>query len=264
MRARINGIDMTYDVRGPADAPAVVLHHPLATNLSFWDEAAAALAPSFRVIRFDARGHGATDAPRGPYGFATLARDVVALMDHVGAAEAQFVGLSMGGMIAQYLGLDHASRFSSLTIVSSSSRTPPESAPIWADRMKTTREKGMTSQVEPALQRWLAASARSGRPDLVARCGAMIEATPVEGYLGWCSAIEHLDTTGRLGAIDLPTRVIVGAEDPATPVAASEAIHRAISGSDLVIMPGVSHMLAIENPAAFHAELLPFLMRHRG
>lgn len=264
MRARVNGIEMSYDVRGPAAAPAVVLHHPLATNMTFWDEATAALAATFRVVRFDARGHGATDAPRGPYDFATLARDVVALMDHAAIGRAQFVGLSMGGMVAQYLGLDHAARFASLTIVSSSSRTPPESAPIWADRIKTTREKGMPSQVEPALQRWLAASARNGRPDLAARCKTMIEATPVEGYLGWCGAIEHLDMTGRLGGIDLPTRVIVGAEDPATPVAASEVIHRAIPGSELVIMPGVSHMLAIENPAAFHAELLPFLMRHRG
>lgn len=262
MRARINGIEMAFDILGATDAPAVVLHHPLATNSTFWDEAATALAAKYRVIRFDARGHGASDAPTGPYDFATLARDVVALMDHVGVERAQFVGLSMGGMVAQFLGLDHAKRFLSLTIASSSSRTPPEMRHVWAERATTTRAKGMSSQVEPALQRWLAAAAR-GRGALVARCTKMIEATPVEGYLGWCSAIEHLDTTSRLGGIKVPTRVIVGAEDPATPVAASEAIHRAIPGSELVIMSGVSHMLAIEDPAAFHAQLLPFLDRHR-
>ena len=107
MRAKINGIEMTYAVSGPVSAPSVVLHHPLATNLSFWDEATAALEKTYRVIRFDARGHGATEAPKGRYDFKTLSQDVIMLMDHVGVKRAQFVGLSMGGMIGQFLGLDH-------------------------------------------------------------------------------------------------------------------------------------------------------------
>ena len=261
MRAKINGIDMAYDVRGAANAPAVVLHHPLATNMSFWDEATAALEKSYRVVRFDARGHGATEAAIGRYDFKVLAQDVVALLDHVGAKRAQFVGLSMGGMVAQFLGLDHAARFSSISIVSSTSRTPPELRNLWSDRVVVAREKGMGSQVEPAMQRWLAASSRT-RPDLMARCRAMIESTPLEGYAGWCGAIEFLDMTDKLKGITVPTKVIVGADDPATPVAASETIQRNIPGSLLAIMPSVSHMLAIENPAGFHAELLPFLAKH--
>ena len=264
MHAKINGINMNYETSGPATAPAVVLHHPLATNLSFWDEATKALETKYRVIRFDARGHGKTDAPHGRYDFKTLAQDTIALMDHVYVKRAAFVGLSMGGMVAQFLGLDHAARFSSLTIVSSSSKTANDMRHLWHDRVVVAREKGMKSQVEPALQRWLAASARAGRPDLVARCTRLIEATPLEGYAGWCGAIEHLDMTAKLGGIKLPTRIIVGAEDPATPPAASETIQRHIPGSELVIMPGVAHMLAIENPAAFHAELLPFLDKHKA
>ena len=167
----------------------------------------------------------------------------------------------MGGMVAQYLGLDHGARFSSISIVSSTSRTPPEMRNLWSDRVVVAREKGMGSQVEPAMQRWLAATSRA-KLELVARCAKLIEATPLEGYAGWCGAIEFLDMTDKLSGVKVPVRVIVGAEDPATPVAASEVIHRAISGSSLAIIPGVSHMLAIENPAAFHAELLPFLARH--
>ncbi len=264
MRAKINGIEMAYDVRGDSGAPVVVLHHPLATNMSFWDEAVAALEGKYRVVRFDARGHGATEAPVGRYDFKTLAQDVVALMDHLGAKRAQFVGLSMGGMTAQFLGLDHASRFSSISIVSASSKTAEAMRHLWSDRVVVAREKGMGSQVEPALQRWLAKSAREGRPDLVARCTKMIETTPLEGYAGWCGAIEYLDMTDKLSGIKVPTKVIVGAEDPATPVAASETIQRHIPGSELTILPGVSHMLAIENPASFHAALLPWLARHRG
>jgi 3-oxoadipate enol-lactonase len=262
MRAKINGIDMAYDVRGVKGAPAVVLHHPLATNMSFWDEAVAALEKDYYVIRFDARGHGLTEAPVGRYDFKTLAQDVVALMDHLGVQRAQFVGLSMGGMVAQFLALDHAARFSSVSIVSASSKTADAMRHLWFDRVVVARGEGMGSQVAPAMQRWLAKSARESRPDLVARCAKMVETTPLEGYAGWCGAIEQLDMTDKLGGIKIPVRVIVGAEDPATPVAASETIQRHTPGSELAIIPGVSHMLAIEDPAAFHAQLLPFLAKH--
>ena len=184
-------------------------------------------------------------------------------MDHVGVSHAQFVGLSMGGMVAQFLGLDHAARFASICIASSTSRTPENMRHLWSDRVVVAREKGMASQVEPAMQRWLSAASRA-RPDLVARCTKMVESTPLEGYAGWCGAIEHLDMTDKLSGIRVPTKIIVGAEDPATPVAASETIHRHIPGSELTILPGVSHMLAIENPASFHAALLPFLADHTG
>jgi 3-oxoadipate enol-lactonase len=264
MKATINGIAMNYEVAGDAAKPAVVLHHPLAANLSFWDELTAALVPDYRVIRFDARGHGLSEAPVGIYGFDVLARDVIALMDHAGVKRAAFVGLSMGGMVGQYLGLDHAQRFSCLALVSTSSRIPDEVQHMWADRVAVAREKGMGSQVEPAMQRWVAAKARETRPDLVARFATMIETTPLEGYAGWCGTIRTLNVTDRLKAITLPTLVVVGEEDPATPVAASQAIQANIPGSKLVIMPGVSHMLSSENPSGFHGHLLPFLAAHQG
>jgi 3-oxoadipate enol-lactonase len=264
MKATINGIAMNYDVSGDAAKPAVVLHHPLATNLSFWDELTAALAPDYRVIRFDARGHGQTEAPVGTYDFNVLAQDTVALMDHVGIKRAGFVGLSMGGMVGQYLGLQHSGRFSCLALVSTSSRVPDEVRHMWHDRVVVARKEGMGSQVTPAMLRWVAAKARETRPDLVARFAKMIETTPLEGYAGWCSAIQNLNVTDKLKAITLPTTVIVGEEDPATPVAASQAIHANVPGSKLVIMPGVSHMLSSENPVGFHGHLLPFLAAHKA
>ena len=260
--ARINGISMRYADEGDKSAPAVVLHHPLATDLTFWDEATAALLAKFRVIRFDARGHGRSEAPTGRYSFETLAADVIALMDHVGVTRAGYVGLSMGGMVGQYLGLLHPARFNSLVIASSTSRVAPEFRSLWVDRVKVARETGMASQVEPAMARWVADAKKRDKPELVKRFAGMIEATPLEGYAGWCGAIEHLDMTDKLGAIKLPTRVIVGDQDPATPIAASEAIHKAIPGSDLVVLKGVSHMLSSEDPAAFHAAVLPFLGQH--
>ena len=125
MQATINGFRMNYAVEGPGSAPPVILHHPLATDLTIWDELTAALAPRYRVVRFDARGHGASEATPAPYDLATLSADVVALMDHLGIARGHYLGLSMGGMVGQHLGLSHPQRFASLILCSTTSRMPP-------------------------------------------------------------------------------------------------------------------------------------------
>lgn len=264
MRAQINGISMRYELSGPADGAPVVLHHPLATNHSTWDELTAALSSTYRVLRIDARGHGESDAPEGPYAFETLAADVVAAMDHARIGKAGFLGLSMGGMVGQYLGLLHPGRFNSLILASTSSRVPAEAQPIWDQRIAAARSAGMSSQIDGAMSRWVSPAALAGNSPLVARLSAMIAATPVAGYVGWCEAIRWLDVTARLGEISIPTRVIVGALDPATPVAASQAIHDAIPGSDLVIVPGVSHMLHNEAPEVFASHVVPFFAQHAG
>jgi 3-oxoadipate enol-lactonase len=259
MKAIINNIVINYDVSGPETGPAVVLHHPLATNLGTWDALTASLNKTYRVIRFDARGHGASAAPPGPYNFETLADDVIAVMDHVGVKKAHFLGLSMGGMIGQYLGLLHPARFHSLTLVSTSSATPAAGQALWDERIKNSIELGMASVVDGAMLRWVAPSVLSGKPGLVQRLKSMITDTPAPGYAGWCGAIRHLNVTDKISGIKLPTLVVVGALDPATPPAAAEVIHKAIAGSQLVVIPGVSHMLQEEEPAAFAAVVLPFL-----
>jgi 3-oxoadipate enol-lactonase len=261
MQASINGFRMNFAVEGPQAAPAVILHHPLATDLTVWDELTAALLPRYRVVRFDARGHGASEATPAPYDFATLGADVTGLMDHLEIARAHYLGLSMGGMVGQHLGIEQPQRFASLVLCSTSSRIPAEAQPLWDERVKVAREKGMASQVELALSRWLAESSRTGKPALVARMRRYIEATPVEGYAGWCQAIRGLNVTDRLKSIKLPTRVIVGAEDPSTPPAAAQAIHREIAGSDLVEVPGTSHQLQAEDPATFNGHVRAFLDR---
>jgi len=264
MKSTVNGIAINYELSGAPDGPAVVLHHPLATNLTCWDELTAALEPNYRVLRLDARGHGKSDVPVGPYAFETLAKDVVALMSACGIDKASFLGLSMGGMVGQYLGLLHPERFNCLLLVSTSSRIPDDAQPVWEQRIAAAKAGGMASQVDGAMQRWVSPRALSEDAALVERLRKMILSTPVEGYLGWCGAIRNLNVTSRLGAIKLPTRVIVGELDPATPVAASEAIHKAIPGSDLVIVPGVSHMLHNEEPELFHSHVLPFIDAHAG
>jgi 3-oxoadipate enol-lactonase len=264
MKAHVNGFSMNFEVSGPETASSVVLHHPLATDLTFWDELTAALAPRFRVVRMDARGHGQSAAPKGPYPFETLAADVIGVMDRCNVARAAFVGLSMGGMIGQYLGLLYPARFSCLVLASTSSRIPDEARSLWSERVIVAREKGMASQVAPALQRWITPATMKDKPAVVTRLSRMIEMTPLEGYIGWCQTIGTLNITNRLAAIKLPTRIIVGAEDPSMPPATAEIINREIAGSDLVVMPGVSHQLALEDPVAFQGHVLSFLDRHHA
>lgn len=261
MKANVNGISMNFEIAGAETAAPIVLHHPLAGNLSIWDEMTALLSKDYRVIRFDARGHGQTQATPAPYTFDTLAADTVGLLDHLGIKKAHFLGLSMGGMVGQFLGLNHADRFRTLQLTATSSRVPPEARVLWQDRVKTAREKGMPAMVESSLQRWVTDKNRQNAA-LVKRIEAMITGTPVEGYAGWCQAIEHLDITSKLNAIKLPTLVVVGSEDVGTPPAAAKAIHEQIAGSELVIMPDCAHMLCMEDPVTMHAHAKAFLAKH--
>jgi 3-oxoadipate enol-lactonase len=261
MQATINGFRMNFAVEGPDSAPTVILHHPLATDLTIWDELTAAQLPRYRVVRFDARGHGESEATPAPYDLPGLAADVIGLMDHLSIVRAHYLGLSMGGMVGQHLGVGQPHRFASLILCSTSSRIPPEAQPLWDDRIKAARAQGMASQVPLALARWLSATTIKTKPNAVARMTRYIEATPVEGYCGWCGAIRNLNITDKLKTIALPTRVIVGSEDVGTPPAAAQVIHREIAGSELVEVPGVSHQLHVEEPATFNRHVLDFLDR---
>jgi 3-oxoadipate enol-lactonase len=264
MNARVNGISLAYDLAGAEGRPAVVLHHPLAANRFFWDDLAHRLGHDYRVLRLDARGHGESDAPTGPYSFETLAQDVVALMDHARIERACFLGLSMGGMVGQYLGLGHAARFNSLILVATSSRVPKDFGPVWDARIKAVSERGMASQVEDSMPRWMSAKAIAAGHPAIPGLKAMIRNTPPAGYIGWAGAIRNLDLTDRIKAIRLPTLVVSGELDPSTPPAAGQAIHGAIPGSKFVVMTGVAHMMSSEAPEAFHAIVRPFIDLHAG
>ena len=167
----------------------------------------------------------------------------------------------MGGMVGQYLGLLHPQRILSLTLSSTSSRVPPEGRALWEQRIKDTREKGIESQVATAMPRWVTAANQKAKPAVVERLAKMIRGTSPEGFCGWGGAISTLNVTDRLKTIALQTNVIVGAEDVGTPVAASQAIHERIKGSQLVVLDSASHLSNLEQPAAFTRALETFLAR---
>ncbi len=259
MKAETNGIATHYTLDGPPGAPVVTLSHSLATNLSMWAPQVAVLRERFRVLSYDTRGHGGTDHPAGRYTLDQLARDVLALLDGLAIARTHFVGLSMGGMTAQTAALMAPSRFASLTLCDTSSRTAPEARGTWQERIATAEGQGMEPLVEATIARWFTAPFRAGRPPIVERVRAMIRSTPPEGYVGCCHAIAPLDLTKRISAISLPTLIIVGEEDQGTPVAAAQTIQAEIRGSELVVLPHAAHLSNLEQPEAFNRALAEFL-----
>jgi 3-oxoadipate enol-lactonase len=260
MKVNSNGVEITYTVEGKG--PWVVLSHSLACNRSMWDEQADALRRHYRVLRLDTRGHGGSDAPDGAYSLNMLADDLLGVLDSLGIEQTHCVGLSMGGMIGMTFALAHPGRFRSLVLCDTSSRIPPDAAPVWEGRIKTASEQGMEPLVEPTLQRWFTEAFYKSSKAMMKRVGQMIRTTRPAGYIGCCRAIPKINLTGRLGEISCPVQIIVGEQDVGTPVAMSRAIQEAIPGSELVIIPSASHLSNLEQPELFNKALLGFLSKH--
>jgi len=182
-------------------------------------------------------------------------------MDALEIDAVHFVGLSMGGMIGQNLALDHGDRLKSLALCDTAAVMPDEVQPIWQQRIAAAREKGMQDQVDETLERWFTPEYLSHNSPEVEMIRRQILATPVAGYIGCSEAIRNLDNLKRLSEITLPTLIIVGEEDPGTPVAASEAMHARIDGSKLVVLPAARHLSNIEQSGAFNAALMDFLLK---
>lgn len=259
MKVTANGIAINYTLEGPANGPAVVLSHSLATDLSMWDPTVPVLEDRFRVLRYETRGHGGTDAPKGAYTLEQLADDALALLKALGIERVHWVGLSMGGMIGQTLALKAPQVFASLSLCDTSSRVPAEAKAAWQDRIRIAESQGMEPLVEPTLARWFTEPFRNRRKDVMDKVAMMIRNTPAAGYAGCCHAISGLDLTDRIHAIKMPTIAIVGEDDPGTPVAAHRVIHERIAGSRLEIIPKAAHLSNMEQPEAFNKALTGFL-----
>jgi 3-oxoadipate enol-lactonase len=259
MKIKANGITINYEFAGREDAPVVMLSHSLAATLAMWDAQMPALADKYRVLRYDTRGHGATDASGGAYTLDVLADDALGLLEALNIQRCQFVGLSLGGMIGQVLAIRGARQIASVALCATSSRIPPEAQPLWDERIQTAQTKGMAALGQGTLDRWFTAEFQRRAPDEAKRILRMIETTPVAGYVGCAHAIRELNLTERLQAITLSTVVIVGELDPGTPVAASEAIHREIKGSRLVVLDDAMHFCNIEQVQPFNQALVAFL-----
>ncbi len=230
-----------YELVGPHDAPVLVLSHALGTNLTLWDQQVEALRGSFRILRFDTRGHGKSAAPRGPYTLSLLASDIVTLLDELGVSRAHFCGVSMGGLIGQYLAVHHPERIASLVLSNTAAKIG--NAEKWDRRIRLVAEAGMPAVFEEVLDGWFSAPFRDLHPPIVDSLASALKATAPEGYIGCCQALRDADLSQHLERVKAPTLVIAGTEDQATPMASAQFLQQKIRGSQLVALqvcaPGV-------------------------
>jgi 3-oxoadipate enol-lactonase len=259
MNITVNGISVHYTLEGPASGPVITMSNSLASNLSMWEPQMPILTSRYRVLRYDTRGHGGTEATAGPYSLDELSEDVRALLQALGITRTHFIGLSMGGMIGQIIALKYPQMLQSLVLCDTMSRVPTAAKPMWDDRIHTAETGGMEPLVEPTLARWFTEPFRQKGSPVLDQVRTMIRSTPPRGYTGCCHAIAALNLTDHLKAITLPTLIIVGEDDPATPVAASHVIHEQIRGSELVILKAAAHLSNLEQPEAFNQALTAFL-----
>ena len=259
MKTKTNGIELHYELHGKEGAPWLVLSHSLACSVRMWDPQIAAFKDRYRVLAFDTRGHGASDAPAGPYTLEMLADDLHGLLGALGISRAHFCGLSMGGMIGQTFALKNPGVFASLALADTASRYPKEAWPAWQERIGVAGSQGMAPLAQPTLERWFTEPFRKTNAATVEEIRKLILATPVAGYVGCCHAIPRIDVSARLKEIACPILVLVGEQDPGTPVAMAREIHSNASGSKLTVIPQAAHLSNLEQPEAFNRALGEFL-----
>jgi 3-oxoadipate enol-lactonase len=251
----IEGVRIHYRLDGTEGAPALLLSNSLGTTLELWQPQLEPFGRHFRLLRYDTRGHGGSAVTPGPYTIDRLGRDALALLDALGLAKAQVCGLSMGGMIGQWLAIHAPERVQRLALCNTSAQIgAPE---VWNERIATVRAKGMAAIVPAVIDRWFTKPFQEREPQAVARIRDMLLGTDPEGYVACCAAVRDMDQREGLAQITAPTLVIAGRHDLATPPEHAVLLARRIPGARLVELDA-AHLSNIEAEAAFNAALLDF------
>jgi len=260
MPIKANGISINYQIEGREGAPWLVLSNSLATNLTMWDAQAHDLAGSFRVLRYDQRGHGTTDAPAGRYTFDMLIADALALMDALKIGRASFCGLSMGGATALGLAQRHPDRIERAIVCDSGCASTPQSATQWEERIVAAQQGGMEPLVEPTVARWFPPDIVAKNPPYLADVRAMIRHTPVAGFIGCAAALADHDFRSAVASTRPPVLFIAGEKDAGGAVpTAMKAMHQDLKSSRYVELPGAGHISNLDDPAGFLRALREFL-----
>jgi len=249
--------ELRHEFRGKRGSPALVFTGSLGTDLTMWLPQSDVLKPHFCTLRYDIRGHGASEVPPGPYSMDDLGSDLVALMDHVGIERASLCGLSIGGMISMWVAAHAPERVNRLVLCCTSAQLGPASA--WIDRAATVRADGVEAIADVVLDRWFTPGFAAAHPELIERMRAKLIATPREGYAGCCEAIAAMDLTGDLPRITAPTLVISAAEDPSIPPEHGRRIAELIPGARFELVPDARHIASIEQADRMTALIQEFL-----
>lgn len=251
-----DGCRIAWRFDGPEDAPVLLLSNSLGTDRTMWAPQMAAWSRRFRVLRYDSRGHGASDAPVGAYSMDRLGRDAVELLDALDLPKVHFCGLSKGGMVGQWLGIRAPERLHRLVLANTSAYMGPPSN--WDARIASVLKDGMRPLAEASVERWFTRAFAQNTPDVIAPIRDVLLATNPTGYAGCCAAIRDMDMRRTVRLIYVPTLVIGGNHDPATPPPHSEALAKSIDHARLAMFEA-AHLANVEVPDQFADAVLGFL-----
>ncbi|HME85421.1 MAG TPA: 3-oxoadipate enol-lactonase [Roseiarcus sp.] len=251
--ARVNGGVVHFSDEGLRHAPVLVFVNALGSDFRIWDDVARILSRQFRLIRYDKRGHGLSEAGPDRYDMADYARDLSALLDRLGVARATVVGVSMGGVIVQELYRQRPSIFSALVLSDTAAKIGSDES--WDARIAEVERGGIEAIADPILERWFTADFRARRSEDLVGWRVMLTRTPTQGYLAACGALKRADLRPYAGAIEVPTLCIVGEEDGSTPVELVRETAELIKGCEFEVIKGAGHLPNLEQPDT-HARLI--------
>lgn len=254
--ATVGELQICYELTGPEAAPLLVFSNSLGTDLSMWDLQAAALACEFRILRYDMRGQGNSSVIPGDGSIDRLGLDFIGLIDALNLKRMIFCGLSMGGMIGMWLGVNAPERLDALVLCNTAAKIGTKAT--WNTRISSVRQGGMKSVSSAVIERWFTPEFRAASSAIVSRARTMLEASPVEGYVACCAAIRDMDQTNSISRISVRTLVVAGSEDAVTPPQEGRFLVDHIRGSQYVELDA-AHLSNLEQSDAFTSALRDFL-----
>jgi 3-oxoadipate enol-lactonase len=252
----VNGARLFYTLSGKADAPVLMMSNSLGTTLEMWQPQLAAVEGRFRLLRYDMRGHGKSEVTQAACSIATLGQDVLSLLDELQIGKVHFCGLSIGGVIGQWLGANAPQRLNGLVLCNTAARIGTLDS--WNERIAAVEQGGVASIADAVIQRWFTPAFRMASPGAVAPLQAMLLATNSTGYVLLCAALRDMDQRKLVERIHLPTCVIAGDHDPATTLEDAKFLQGRIPGVRLVSLP-VAHISNVEAADQFNAAVIEFL-----
>jgi 3-oxoadipate enol-lactonase len=249
---------ISYEVEGDPQATALLLINSIGSTREMWARQTAAFTRRYRVIRYDARGHGVSSVPRAPYTLDQLGRDALAILDDVEASDAHVCGLSLGGITAQWLGLNAANRVRTLVLANTAARIGTLES--WTERINVVHQQGMSAVADLAMERWFTPAFRQRDPETVHAFRAMVQGCPADGYLGCCAALRDTDLREQIAGLRAPTLLVASSADTATPPEGLEFIRARVGGAQLVTLDS-AHLSNVECAEDFTDAVLSFLKK---
>lgn len=254
--AELNGLHMRYEFSGLETGPVLVFSHPLGTDLTMWNGQAADFGNKFRVLRYDKRGHGGSSSPAGPYTIDQMGRDAVALLDYLKLHQVNYCGLSIGGQTGMWLGVNAPERLNRLVLSNTAAKIGNDDG--WNARIDAVKKGGVRSVSKVVIDRWFTPEFQTEAPAEIERIRAVFERSDATGYVACCEAVKRFDFRDKVGGVRVPTLVIAGTRDPATPPSDTKLVADRIAGSRFVEL-SASHLSNIEQREKYSAAVAEFL-----